>query len=158
MRILLAVDSSAFSEAAADAVIRQFAPSDHEVRVFHALDWERQLPASYLFMQGPLGARDALALRDQMQRAAEEYVNRMAEKLRAAGFAVCTEVRQEDEARTAILDAAEKWPADLIVVGSRGRSGLDRFLLGSVSEGVVRHAPCSVEVVRPPARRTPAVT
>ena len=47
-----------------------------------------------------------------------------------------------------ILDEAGQWGADLIFAGSHGRRGLDRFLLGSVSEAVALHAPCSVEVVR----------
>lgn len=45
-------------------------------------------------------------------------------------------------------DAAVQRPSDLIVIGSHGRTGLQRFFLGSVSDGVVRHAKCSVEVVR----------
>lgn len=44
------------------------------------------------------------------------------------------------------------WNADLIMLGSHGKRGLDRFLLGSVSEAVSRHAPCSVEIVRPMAK------
>jgi nucleotide-binding universal stress UspA family protein len=47
-----------------------------------------------------------------------------------------------------ILQAATDWPADLIVIGSHGRSGLGRVLLGSVAESVVRQAPCPVLVVR----------
>ncbi len=47
-----------------------------------------------------------------------------------------------------ILDVANEWHADMIILGSHGRSGLGRFLLGSVSDGVVRHAHCSVEVIR----------
>ena len=43
---------------------------------------------------------------------------------------------------------AKKWGADLIVLGSHGYRGLQRFLLGSVSHAVVAHAPCSVEIVR----------
>jgi len=50
--------------------------------------------------------------------------------------------------KVVIIDDAKKWGADLIVVGSHGRTGLDRFLLGSVSEAVARHAACSVEIVR----------
>jgi nucleotide-binding universal stress UspA family protein len=49
--------------------------------------------------------------------------------------------------RTIILDVAQAWPADLIVLGSHGRRGLDRFLMGSVSEAVAVHAHCSVEVI-----------
>ena len=51
-------------------------------------------------------------------------------------------------ARTVILDEAESWRADLIVVGSHGYRAWERFLLGSVSQAVVSHAKCSVEVVR----------
>jgi nucleotide-binding universal stress UspA family protein len=47
-----------------------------------------------------------------------------------------------------ILDEAESWGADLIVVGSHGYRAWERFLLGSVSQSVVSHAKCSVEVVR----------
>jgi nucleotide-binding universal stress UspA family protein len=51
-----------------------------------------------------------------------------------------------------ILDAARERDADLIVLGAKGVSGIRQFLLGSVAENVVRHAPCSVLVVRQPAR------
>jgi nucleotide-binding universal stress UspA family protein len=50
--------------------------------------------------------------------------------------------------RVVILDEAEDWGADLIVVGSHGYRAWERFLLGSVSQSVVSHAKCSVEVVR----------
>lgn len=50
--------------------------------------------------------------------------------------------------RELILDTAKAWPADLIVLGSHGLGGFDRFLIGSVSESVAVHAHCSVEVVR----------
>jgi nucleotide-binding universal stress UspA family protein len=46
-----------------------------------------------------------------------------------------------------IVKEAKEWPADLIVIGSHGRRGIQRFLLGSVAEAVVRHAPCPVLVV-----------
>lgn len=51
--------------------------------------------------------------------------------------------------KTVILDVAEKWGADLIVLGPHGMSGIERFLLGSVSQAVALHAKCSVEIVRP---------
>ena len=49
---------------------------------------------------------------------------------------------------TEIVKAARDWPADVIVIGSHGRGGVQRILLGSVAEGVTRHAPCPVLVVR----------
>ncbi len=51
-------------------------------------------------------------------------------------------------AASEIARTAKDWPADLIVIGSHGRSGVQRALLGSVAEGVMRHAPCAVLVVR----------
>lgn len=47
-----------------------------------------------------------------------------------------------------IAKAARTWPADLVVIGSHGRRGLTRALVGSVAEAVMRHAPCPVLVVR----------
>jgi nucleotide-binding universal stress UspA family protein len=48
----------------------------------------------------------------------------------------------------AITEAARRWSADLVVIGSHGRRGVDRALLGSVAEGVARRAPCPVLIVR----------
>jgi nucleotide-binding universal stress UspA family protein len=53
-----------------------------------------------------------------------------------------------DSPKEIILQEAAGWPADLIVLGSHGSSGLSRFLLGSTSEAVATHAACSVEVIR----------
>jgi nucleotide-binding universal stress UspA family protein len=55
-----------------------------------------------------------------------------------------------------IVSYLEQNPARLIVVGARGRTALSRYLLGSVSEGLVHHAPCSILVVRPPKSSAPS--
>jgi nucleotide-binding universal stress UspA family protein len=47
-----------------------------------------------------------------------------------------------------IVRTAKEWPADIIVIGSHGRHGIQRALLGSVAEAVMRHAPCPVLVIR----------
>lgn len=147
MKILLAVDGSEYSQAATRAVIAQFPRERTEVRVVHADDWPNRLPTSLAFAEGPTAASDVLELRDERRRQGEELVSRAAQQLQAAGFQTSTAVRDGD-ARHAILDAAAEWGSDVIVLGSHGRRGMDRFLLGSVSESVVRHAPCSVEIVR----------
>jgi nucleotide-binding universal stress UspA family protein len=72
--------------------------------------------------------------------------------LRSKGLEVTTAVDWGDP-RPKIIDDAAKWGADLIVVGSHGCKGLERFFLGSVSDAVARHAGCSVEIVRNPSRR-----
>jgi nucleotide-binding universal stress UspA family protein len=89
------------------------------------------------------------ALRDQ----ARSTVTRAVEKLKPT-VTKTTEVEGRiapGSPRTVILDEAEKWHADLIVVGSHGYRAWERFLMGSVSQAVVSHAKCSVEVIRCPA-------
>lgn len=66
---------------------------------------------------------------------------------------VCSKVSESvavvtSGAKGAILKEAERWDADCIFLGSHGLSGLDRFLMGSVSESVAVHANCSIEIVR----------
>ena len=72
-----------------------------------------------------------------------------ADLLSKAGLRVSRQVTEaKDTPSRAILAAADSWEADLIVMGSHGRRGFDRIVLGSVSESVAMHARCSVEVVR----------
>jgi nucleotide-binding universal stress UspA family protein len=80
---------------------------------------------------------------------AKEAAEAAARILRDSGFDVTTEVTEarESPSRT-ILSSADLWQADLIVMGSHGRRGFDRLVMGSVSESVAMHAHCSVEVVR----------
>jgi len=81
--------------------------------------------------------------------AVEEALRAAAEEITAAGVDVATYARRGDPA-AALLDVAEERRADLIVVGNKGRTGAERFLLGSVPNKVVHHAPCSVLVIRTP--------
>jgi nucleotide-binding universal stress UspA family protein len=78
---------------------------------------------------------------------AQRTVERAAAALKAAGFNAKSRV-VEAETRTGILDLASEWHTDLIVLGSHGRKGLQRFMLGSVAESVARGAYCSVLIVR----------
>ena len=55
---------------------------------------------------------------------------------------------EEGKPATKIVDAARNWPADLIVMGTHGRNPIANVLLGSVAQGVLRHAPCPVMVLR----------
>ena len=77
----------------------------------------------------------------------EEALRETAAEIAAAGVEVTTYARQGDPA-AALLDVAEERRADLIVVGNKGMSGADRFLLGSVPNKVSHHAPCSVLIIR----------
>jgi nucleotide-binding universal stress UspA family protein len=147
MKVLLAVDDSEYSEAAVQAVLAQLRPHDTDVCVFHAVEWLREMPSSFRFGEGPSYDKDILTCRDQSFRSAAALVERIAHELRAAGFRTTTETPDTDP-RHGIIDGAAACDADLIVMGSHGRRGLHRILLGSVAEAVVRHAVCSVEIVR----------
>ena len=142
MRILLAVDGSSFSEAATQAVVAQARPQETEVHVVHIVDiLTPQLPEMMTSYPGIEHARDA------QRGPAEAIVAKTAELLRSKGLRVSTAVELGDP-KSKIIDTAEAWHADLIVLGSHGETGLDRFLTGSVADAVARHAPCSVQVVR----------
>ena len=147
MRILLAIDDSDCSAAATDAVIAQFMPQHTHVHVFHADEWPKGVSPSMAFAEGSAAAKSILSLHDLRRHRAASLVASTADRLRAAGFSTTMSVGDGD-ARQAILDCASEWRADLVVLGSHGKSGFDRLILGSVSESVARQAPCSVEVVR----------
>jgi nucleotide-binding universal stress UspA family protein len=150
LKILLAIDDSKFSEAAARMLISQNQPSRTTVRVLHVVEpieashYPEEVTPPY-----PIDFND---IRKKRRDAGRKLAERVMKKLGAAGFKVDSSVPVA-HARTSIIDIAGKWGADLIVMGSHGRKGIERLLLGSVSEYVVRHAPCSVQVVRIPSTR-----
>ena len=147
-KILLAIDEPPCSEAAVEAVLKQFPPELSEVRVLHVDEWPKGMPTYLAFAEGPAAVSNIVSMHNERWRCGEALVSRAARRLTAARFRVKSEMRRGD-ARHEILDFAADWHPDVIVVRSHGRRGVDRFLLGSVSEGIVRHANCSVEVVRP---------
>jgi nucleotide-binding universal stress UspA family protein len=148
MKILLALDESKFSEAATNTVINQIKTKGTEVCLLHVVD---PFPESLARKKGSLDSPDFVAARLERREYAERLLSQTTEKLRSARFKVSSLI-EEGDARDVILNRSKTWHADLIIVGSHGRKGLSRFLMGSVSEAVVRYAHCSVEIVRiPPA-------
>jgi nucleotide-binding universal stress UspA family protein len=145
VKILLAVDDSKFSDAATKAVIAQGHTKDTEVRVLHVVE-----PPSLLVAREMGGYDPAIEeVWEKESKHAKAFVEKTAETLRSHGMKVTTAVENGDP-KSMIIDASKEWHADLIVLGSHGRNGLDRFLMGSVSEAIARHAHCSVEIVRLP--------
>jgi nucleotide-binding universal stress UspA family protein len=146
MKILLAVDGSDYSNAAVDAVSARPWPKGSVVKILSAIE--------SLFVATPeTWALPDIYYRQLEQTAAEqaEMAVREARHRLQAGRGVpleaVTEIRA-GRAQDVILDEAERWGADLIVLGSHGYRAFKRFLLGSVSQAVATHAPCSVEIVR----------
>jgi nucleotide-binding universal stress UspA family protein len=143
MKILLGVDDSPCSMAAIEYVKRATWPREVQVIVMSA--------ATPVFV-GP-GEAAAPMVVEQLNDGQVQYhrgvAERAAKELQTAGFK--TESRSPaSDPRTAILDTAKSEKVDLIVVGSHGRSGLAKLLLGSVASHVVTHAHCSVLVVKLP--------
>jgi nucleotide-binding universal stress UspA family protein len=84
---------------------------------------------------------------EALQKKAEATVRTIRDTVATSGLPVETSIREGDAGRE-IVEEATAWGADLVLVGSHGRTGLQRVLMGSVAQHVVSHAPCSVEVVR----------
>jgi nucleotide-binding universal stress UspA family protein len=146
MKILLAVDGSDYSRFAVDSVAGRPWPAGSVVKVISAIEppyfpttetWT--LPESYY-------AEVETAGKEQAQEAIRFAVDALRAS-KAGPLEIITEMK-DGHAKEVILDEANRWGADLIVLGSHGYRGLQRFLLGSVSHAVAAHAPCSVEIVR----------
>jgi nucleotide-binding universal stress UspA family protein len=135
-RVLLATDGSETSAAAARALAERPWPEGSEFRV--------------LSVEEPWALKPSRVRHDGQ---AQEAVGSAEQVLASAGLKATGAVLSGN-AREVILEEARKWEADLIVVGSHGRRGFRRLLLGSVSEAVAMDAHCSVVVVRGPARRS----
>jgi nucleotide-binding universal stress UspA family protein len=143
MRILLAVDGSAPSEVAVSTVAGQSWPAGTVVRV---------IAVAPPFIP-PVGVLDAGVSAEAIPLMLDEarlWASQAQAQLEAAGLQTQRSIRSGG-AGPQIVEEAREWMADLVVVGSHGRTGLRRLFMGSVAEHVVRHAPCSVEVARVPA-------
>lgn len=146
MRILLAIDGSPCSDLAVQEVARRPWPAGSSVKVLTT--YEIPMPATPEGWAIPANYTQEMdvALRKQAQTVIDQAV----EKLKPNKSIVVDAAMLPGPPRPVILDEAENWRADLIVLGSHGYSAWKRFLLGSVSQAVVSHAKCSVEVVRCP--------
>ena len=147
MKILLAVDGSPQSEAAADEVSRLPWPAGSEIRVISVAETPHAPAVSHF----GTAAGHAEALKAARRRALE-WADGAAAKLRldeTRGLKIDT-VTPTGFAAESILEEAETWEADLIVLGAQSQGFWERMLLGSVALAVASRAPCSVEIVRGP--------
>lgn len=147
MKILLATDGSAHSNAAAEEIANKPFPGGTQVLIISAFMSTALMVSSPLLMGGLAryyGEADAHA-----QELAESAVKIASESIKEKNpsLSISTKVINAFP-KHGILTEAETFGADLIVVGSHGQSALSRFLLGSVSHAVALHADCSVEIVR----------
>jgi nucleotide-binding universal stress UspA family protein len=151
MKILLAVDGSGYGEAAAKEVAQRQWEENSEVKIISVVEipympaisqpmspyWG--LPADYYNVAGK-------AVRERAQSAIENAQRILSDAITKT-LKVTTET-PEGTAKRVIVEEAKSWNADLVVLGSHGYGAWERLLLGSVSNFVSVHAPCSVEIVR----------
>jgi nucleotide-binding universal stress UspA family protein len=147
MKILLAIDGSPFSERAVDELANRPWPAGSEIKVLYAV--RSPIPD----VPDPLLALYAgrMQMLEQERNQGKTTVDQAASRLHTGdgsrSLEITTEVL-EGSPKELIIDEAERWGADLIVVGSHGRGAVGRFFLGSVSLAMATHALCSVEIVR----------
>ena len=148
MKILLAVDGSACSDAAIEEVLRRPWPPQSEVKAITAFETPITVGME------PWAATPTYfdQLEKAVREAAKAVIDGAMKKLKAiqdTTLKISSETIQGPP-KQVIVEEAERWGADLILMGSRGLGAWNRLLLGSVSSAVVHHAKCSVEIVRRP--------
>ena len=138
-RILIAVDDSVFAAHAAQA----------------GVDLATQLGAELAFITVVntallRGIPDSGIPADQWLAAAQREARNLLNAFvsRAAATPPPLEFAETGKPAEKIVEAAKNWPADLVVMGTHGRNAVSNILLGSVAQGVLRHAPCPVMVIR----------
>jgi nucleotide-binding universal stress UspA family protein len=142
MKVLLAIDDSECSQVATTTVIKHIPVKGTSVSVLHVVK-----PIWYAGSESLETVEQFEAKHGAAVQRAQQLVARAEHALREAGFEVSSRVADGDP-REVIVEQAEKQKADVIVVGTHGRRGWRRLVLGSVSEAVTRYARCSVHIVR----------
>ena len=146
MKILLAVDNSPQSQAAANLLQCIQFPAGSKLFLLYVLEaqpcregQEDHTKRQYQTILSSARSHEEIEAKKVLSRLAESYGNK---KLKI------TPLVHDGIPGGAILSAIEKYKIDLVVLGTRGKTGLKRFLMGSVSEWVLTEAPCSVLIVR----------
>lgn len=137
-KILIAVDQGPIAVRAADVGIELARSLDAEIAVIHTYE----PPVVYGTDIGVPPAELATMAREEAARVLLGFRQRQSLEPAVSEFLEIGKPAEE------IVKTAKSWPADLIVIGSHGRSGVNRVLLGSVAEAVTRNAPCPVLIVR----------
>lgn len=154
MKILIATDGSECSRAAVEKACQLvIKPTETEIKVVSVYQAYIQLdmyPQTTQYIE-------------EYDRETQEMTQKLVEESASAirkcfpKIEISTEIKMGATDRV-IVETAAEWNADLIVVGSHGRGFWGRALIGSVSDSVIHHAPCSVVVVRKAAEKAAAVT
>jgi nucleotide-binding universal stress UspA family protein len=142
-RILVPVDGSPTSTAGLNEALRLAKSQKAKVRLIHIVD------ELMIFSSSEAGLNIEPVL-ESMKRAGKRLLDRAAKLAAAKGIRAETELWENATGRVAevLIGRAKRWRADLIVMGTHGRRGVNRMLLGSDAELVVRNSPVPVLLVR----------
>ena len=148
MKILLAIDGSDFSNDAINELTKMPLPPSTEICIMNVYEFPS------------MGTQELLSVKDTIYTYNQEFIanaKKSAEKIVSNASKVLKTKNEKLKLTTsvvgglpkiAILEKAESYGADLIVVGSQGHGAFSRFLLGSVSQSIATHAKCSVMIAR----------
>jgi nucleotide-binding universal stress UspA family protein len=139
-RIVVAIDQSPQARAALKHALSIF--PDADLHALHVLD-----PQEWVYVDESGGGFYSETMIEAATEAAETLLAKASETAAEAGVSLTTAIERGDPAK-AIVAYADDHDADYVFVGSHGRRGLSRFLLGSVAEQVARRAPVPVTIVR----------
>jgi universal stress protein A len=143
-RILVATDFGPDAEAALNYALDLAKAVKASVDVLHVVE----SPLAAGMWASEIYTAEIAGLQINLERDAAEHLRRTIAELSAPNVAVAGEVRT-GRATTTIHDYAIERQSDLIVMGTHGRTGVARVMMGSIAESVTRTAPCPVLVVRP---------
>lgn len=145
-RIMVALDQSFMTQPVLSAAINLAKATQASLSLCHAVD-ETILAHREVAMMLPnsVGKTEA-----RLHLGAQSFLERQAEAVRAAGIEVDIRVVESEKLSVSdmLLDAARDWQADLLVLGSHGQRGIERFFVGSTAERLVRKANISLLLVR----------
>lgn len=143
-KILVAVDGSSHADRALDAAIELAQRCGAELLLFHAIE----LSPMRVDLEGLVDEAARQAYRRVGEELADKVLEAAEQRVRAAGLDRARRIVQAGNAAVAIDETARAQDVDLIVVGTRGLTGLHGLALGSVAHKVTSMAPCPVMVVR----------
>jgi nucleotide-binding universal stress UspA family protein len=143
MKLLVAIDTSEHARAALDEVRRLAWPAGTTVTLLSVVRTDLYAFGEFY---APAAQEIEILVREEKKRV-EALLAEHAARLAGTGLAVATRVEHGD-ARLVLCDVAKELAVDWLIVGSHGRRGFQKLVLGSVASHVVTHAPCSVLVVK----------
>lgn len=152
--ILIPLDGSAFAEAALDYALGLARAFDSLLLLVRVVPHPQVVLSEYTFESADL----FLELREAALKEAEEYLKTQASRLGDQGFNAHYQVVEGDNVAEWLLDVAADNQVDVIVMSTHGRSGLQRWVFGSIAEKIIRQAAVPVLLIRSTQAANPTVT